>query len=407
MLAPQMSLFAPERRQNLSIAGALEQFTFNGKPTAIEWRDGIRYFVNEFWTAKQRQAHRLHEISYRACFKPQLPEFFISRLTSPGDAVYDPFMGRGTTPLQAALMGRNAVGNDINPLSVMLVRPRISPPRIQSIAARLSEISWQSAVETDDRLLVFYHPETLREICALREWLMERERNGSFDEVDDWIRMVAINRLSGHSPGFFSVYSLPPNQAVSIESQRRINEKRNQTPPRRSVPALILEKSRKLLCDGHPPKTALASFHISSADNTVEIPDESADLVVTSPPFLDIVQYASDNWLRCWFAGIDTQNVSISMYKQPDDWANFIRRVFKELARIVRRGGYVAFEVGEVRNGKVELEQLVLNALRGLPFMPLAVLVNDQEFTKTAKCWGVNNNAKGTNTNRIVLSRRV
>ena len=42
-------------------------------------------FVNEFWTARQRQASSLHEISYRACFKPQLPRFFIERLTQPGD----------------------------------------------------------------------------------------------------------------------------------------------------------------------------------------------------------------------------------------------------------------------------------------------------------------------------------
>src|SRR5216684_2410741 len=50
-------------------------------------------FVNEFWTAKQRQASSLHEVSYRACFKPQLPRFFIERLTQPGEVIYDPFMG--------------------------------------------------------------------------------------------------------------------------------------------------------------------------------------------------------------------------------------------------------------------------------------------------------------------------
>src|SRR5262245_61693002 len=61
-------------------------------------------FVNEFWTARQRQANNLHEISYRACFKPQLPRFFIERLTAPGDLVYDPFMGRGTTLVEAALL---------------------------------------------------------------------------------------------------------------------------------------------------------------------------------------------------------------------------------------------------------------------------------------------------------------
>ena len=40
-------------------------------------------YVNEFWTAKQRAANRLHEVSYRACFKPQLPRFFIERLSNP------------------------------------------------------------------------------------------------------------------------------------------------------------------------------------------------------------------------------------------------------------------------------------------------------------------------------------
>jgi hypothetical protein len=41
-----------------------------------------------------------------------------------------------------------------------------------------------------------------------------------------------------------------------------------------------------------------------------------------------------------------------------------------------------------VRGGKVLLERLVWAAAEGLPFERLAVLVNQQEFTKTANCWG-------------------
>ena len=37
---------------------------------------------------------------------------------------------------------------------------------------------------------------------------------------------------------------------------------------------------------------------------------------------------------------------------------------------------------------------------------PELVLINDQQFTKTANCWGVDNMAKGTNTNRIVVFRK-
>src|SRR5262245_54935688 len=73
--------------------GTLTRQTETTFPAPSGVPQAVRTFVNEFWTARQRQASSLHEISYRACFKPQLPRFFIERLTQPGDAVYDPFMG--------------------------------------------------------------------------------------------------------------------------------------------------------------------------------------------------------------------------------------------------------------------------------------------------------------------------
>src|SRR5580765_5199164 len=206
-------------------------------------------FVNEFWTAKQRQAHSLHEISYRACFKPQLPRFFIERLTRPGEVVYDPFMGRGTTLVEAALMGRRPCGCDVNPLSAVLCEPRLRPPSLGQIEQALDAVNFDDAGEMPDDLLVFYHPETLRQISALRKHLLERDRTGTLTNVDRWIRMVAVNRLTGHSTGFFSVYTLPPNQAVSSRAQAKINSRLNQSPPLRHVPIIILSKSRALLRD--------------------------------------------------------------------------------------------------------------------------------------------------------------
>ena len=161
-------------RAGVSFDDLVLDFSQFGQPSAEVWEGSIRYLINEFWTAGQRKAHSIHEISYRACFKPQLPEFFIKRLTKAGDAVYDPFMGRGTTPVQAALMGRQPIGNDINPLSVLLTRPRMAPPTISDIARRLDQIRWDDGEIDDPELLAFYSPRTLRHICALRRWLMER-----------------------------------------------------------------------------------------------------------------------------------------------------------------------------------------------------------------------------------------
>ena len=139
---------------------------------------------------------------------------------------------------------------------------------------------------------------------------------------------------------------------------------------------------------------------------TPAIASGSATLVVTSPPFLDVVQYAQDNWLRCWFAGIDLSAVAIPQHRAEASWQVMVRDTLSELARILIPGGHVAFEVGEVRNGKLFLERLVWEAAEGLPFERLFVMVNQQEFTKTANCWGVRNNTKGTNSNRIVVLRR-
>ena len=388
--------------------GAVVGFREFGKDTQTETLDGIPYFINEFWTAGQRQAHSIHEVSYRACFKAQLPEFFISRLSAPGETVHDPFMGRGTTPVQAALMGRVASGNDINPLSVLLTRPRLQPINTGDVSRRLAALDLSGGEVRRDDLLAFYHPDTLKGLEALRDWLSVSAPLDDMtpDPVADWIRMVSINRLSGHSPGFFSGRSMPPNQAVSVAAQVKINEKLGVSPPPRDIRSIIAKKTKTLLKDGPVPASVGWSLHTGNAWDTPGLPSGSVSLVITSPPFLDIVQYAQDNWLRCWFAGIDTQSVKIAHHRTEDAWGAMVHEVLKEQARILRPGGHVAFEVGEVRNGKVLLERLVWSAAEGLPFERLGVMINDQAFTKTANCWGVSNGSKGTNTNRIVVLRR-
>ena len=413
---------APSRaRRPEALAEELERFCEFGTPTLTaetpyqigEERRTAPAFINEFWTAKQRAAHGLHEISYRACFKPQLPRFFIERLTAPGEVVYDPFMGRGTTLLEAALLGRVTAGCDVNPLSRMLIAPRLNPPSLDAVAARLKEIDFTAPAETREDLSVFYHPETLREICALRSHFLQREAAGQMDAADRWIRMVAVNRLTGHSPGFFSVYTLPPNQAVSVESQVRINRNRSQTPPRRDVAKLILKKSKGLLkeCTARDLDTLRAASREAlllsqPCQSTPQIASDSVALAVTSPPFLNIVNYATDNWLRCWFCGLDLKPAGLTVTASLGDWMEVMTAALRELRRVLRPGGHVAFEVGEVRKGSLKLEESVLSCGVAAGLDPLLVVINDQEFTKTSNCWGVSNRAGGTNTNRIVVFQK-
>ena len=118
--------------------------------------------------------------------------------------------------------------------------------------------------------------------------------------------MVATNRLTGHSKGFFSVYTLPPNQAIAAERQKKINLIRKQIPEYRNVKEIIFNKSKSLiknLSEQEVLNLRLAGersvFLSEDARETKQIRDNSVDLIVTSPPFLDVVDYVGDNWLRC------------------------------------------------------------------------------------------------------------
>ncbi len=401
-------LDSPAELQNRETPWSIETLDIHGTR--------VNRIYGEFWTSGQRQASSIHEISYRGCFKPQLPAFFIERFTRVGDIVYDPFSGRGTTVIEAGLRGRRIISNDINPLSRILARPRFFPPDINEIATRLEEIPCgKNYPSSGPDLSMFYHEETEREVVSLRGYLLAREQEGSLDHVDAWIRMVATNRLTGHSPGFFSVYTLPPNQALSPERQEKINRERGLVPEYRDTRALILKKTRSLLRTLTPAErerlhdAGRTSLFLScDARQTSPIPDNSVQLTVTSPPFLDVVQYSKDNWLRCWFCGIDTAETErrMTVTRSLPEWKSVMQQTFQELFRITRNGGHVAFEVGEVRRGTVRLDEVVVPLGVRAGFSCEAIYVNTQRFTKTSHIWGVDNNSSGTNTNRIVLLKK-
>ncbi len=390
----------------------LAEFSEFGGKTNVEKRIfgeiTVPVYQNEFWTAKQRNGHSIHEVSYRACYKPQLPKFFIERLTHQNDVVYDPFLGRGTTLIEANLLGRRVIGNDVNPLSAILTAPRLNPPSLLQIKNRLEEIKLQDAVLENSELLAFFHEETLCEILALRLYLAKRRADSTFDKIDGWIEMVACNRLTGHSKGFFSVYTLPPNQAASVKSQLRINEKRQQNPQYRNVKEIIYRKSHQLLRDKLPLNLGDKHYqlNVGSADSTPKIQNESIDLIVTSPPFLDIVNYKQDNWLRMWFADVKIEENACWQIRNLDEWLNKLKSAFKEFYRVLKTSGTIAFEVGEIRKGNLLLENEVAKVAMEVGFSTELILINSQDFTKTANCWGVKNNEEGTNTNRIVILRK-
>ncbi|MCB0324808.1 MAG: hypothetical protein KDD69_14595 [Bdellovibrionales bacterium] len=374
--------------------------------------------VGELWSARQRQMHSLHYVvSYRASFKPELPDFCIQRYSEKGQIVLDPFSGRGTTALQANLLGRVAWARDINPLSVAMTRAKTNPVGLDEIVLRLNEVDFTRPVAMDgytDQLSPFYHPETFRELMNLRSHIRKNK-----DRVNAFIELLALSRLHGHSPGFFSVYSFP-QISIPPERQAMINRKRHQEPEYRAVAPRVIKKAAQALRDGFTSDffavTAANSIEQENARNLKSVPANSVDLIVTSPPFLDKVDYLADNWLEFWFSGINPKHFGrdLVMCRSVQEWTSFITDVLSEMLRVLQPRAYAVVEVGEVETsaGMLYLDEVVAAAAEGVShpqkrFVVEEVLINQQSFTKLANCFKVDNNEKGTNTNRLVVLKAI
>ena len=371
-------------------------------------------FTGELWTASQRQMHSLHySLSYRASFKPELPDFCIRRYSAPGDVVLDQFSGRGTTAFQAALLGRIPFASDANPLSGLVTQAKLFPAGLDEIVLRLHEIDLLRPVPLtayQEMLSPFYHPDTYRELVNLKLAIKKNP-----DRVNRFIELLAMSRLHGHSNGFFSVYSFP-QISIPPERQALINAKRRQVPEYRAITPRIIKKAAQCLRDGFKSDfygyADKSEVRTSDARNLEWLSSNSVDLIITSPPFLDKVDYLTDNWLEFWFSNINPRPLEnqLMMTTKVDEWRSFMRDTLRESLRVLRPNCFAVYEVGEVETeiGTIHLDQVLAEEADRIRmddkiFRVEEVLINQQSFSKLSNCFQVENNRKGTNSNRLVV----
>lgn len=375
-------------------------------------------YEDEFWTNKQRQMHSMHySISYRASFKPELPNFFINKyLRDRTQVVMDPFSGRGTTILEANLLGYKAIHNDLSPISYFIATARKYIPTYEEFLKRLKKINFKKrrkeiSSEDKERFYPFYHPDTFVEILNLREEYL----NNKEDPVLRYITFIALSRLYGHSDGFFSVYSFP-QFSVLPNIQKKNNLKKNLKPVYKEIQSRILKKYLQDHKDPLPENYRIAVWNEYYQFDTTKmylLPSGSVDLIITSPPFLDKVDYKKDNWLRAWFLDLEEElnSLQFGIYRNLEEWEEFIYKSLKEMVRVLKKSGRIVIEVGEVNyKGKIVfLDEVVINLIHKY-FSNVyidEVYINNQNFTKLSNCWNITNNKKGTNSNRCVVLKKI
>jgi hypothetical protein len=137
-----------------------------------------------------RRTNSVHEFyRYPARFSPLFAKSVIDGFSNPGDLVLDPFLGGGTTAVEAMLGARRFLGSDINSLAVFIAEAKTaiqndeSTRELESWAARVpSAINIKKAVDTD---LTLKAGEYLRNISTRETWRLRKAIGQAVESLAD------------------------------------------------------------------------------------------------------------------------------------------------------------------------------------------------------------------------------
>ncbi|MCX7000686.1 MAG: DNA methyltransferase [Candidatus Sumerlaeota bacterium] len=331
--------------------------------------------------------HRLHP--FAAKFPPQLPRYFIEALTREGEVVLDPMMGSGTCLVESLLLGRKSIGFDIDPLALLISKVKTTPldpielysfsnEMLDNIQQDLFCVRDEASVmysrlgtRTEEFINYWFDPDVIAELQILKGKILSIEKKDIRDFFIVVFSSVIITKSGGVSRARDLAHSRP----------HRVYDK-----PFRS-PIQEFRKKAQLAIKSmggyyHALKKYKPVYEIQSASaDKLPLPDNCIDIIVTSPPYANAIDYMRAHkfslvWMgytieelsRMRSDSIGSEKIKISMNGNLSDKCEnilstlksldqkkekVIRQYFfemgnclKEMARVLKNGKYAVIVVG-------------------------------------------------------------
>ncbi|MBM3235550.1 site-specific DNA-methyltransferase [Candidatus Poribacteria bacterium] len=338
--------------------------------------------------------HNYHH--YPAKFIPQLAARLICEYSEVGDLVVDPFMGSGTTLVEARIHGRPSVGVDINPVAHLITMAKISlsePNYLDSVVAQIesrlaSNHTGQLMLFDDsraheyalnhERIDYWFKAETKRALAKIYVLL---------DEIQDvnvrtFLRCGFSNILKNCS--IWAQKSTKPTRDFSKKIPDPIPiflRQIKQMAKRNRIFYQLLEKSGYL--------GVYTSAYCEDARN-LPAKSDTVQLVVTSPPYVTSYEYADLHQLTALWFGYTTdlsefrrrfigtahheekpmnlrseiaEGIVADLNKKNPKTACEVAtyftemlETFLEMQRVLKKGGYACIVIGDTTLEKVDIK---------------------------------------------------
>ncbi len=347
---------------------------------------------------------------YPAKFIPQIPHHFILQLSNKGDTVYEPFLGSGTTAVEANILGRNAIGNDVNELAVLISKVKTTPI-------------------SNKKLLLL--ESLLNKIYNRIDLLHSGKKNGivkpNIVNLDMWFVDFVINeiviikeevdKLTDKDLKDFCLVAL---SGILINVSRQDSDTRYVRVPKSinhfdtfNKFSNQLKKLRKIMsASSKEIKNGKSVFKV--ADTRLEniFEENSADLAVTSPPYPNAYDYHLYHKYRLFWLGMNPHQLrkseigahaDYSKKNGPDEF-DFMRDMEKcmlSTSKILKKGSYYVLVIGDsiLKGRNIQNNDILKQAARNTPFNFIT------EFTRNLKLSKKSFNPKIGNikTEKIVI----
>ena len=324
-------------------------------PVELPAKDGDRFLFISY--DQSFLTHGLHK--YPAKFFPELPRWLIKRYSQENDQILDPFAGSGTTNVEALLSRRNSVGIDVDPFSRFISKVKVTPlvEKELKLAQKVlleAVLDYRPSLVAESDLPDFpyrdnwFNKEILLELTYLKQQIVSLDAK---DNVKDFFKVCLSSIIR-------AVSNADDNCTRTVIRKKLNKLVRPSDALNRFVKALHVKVPKMIEFSQNYPSGITTDFPEDMDARNIKYETNYFDLAVTSPPYVNAVDYPRTHQLEMYWLGfaqdsltalkkqnVGTESVSASHYKDRHEIGVLeADRVMANIFEIDPRRAFIAFK---------------------------------------------------------------